>query len=200
MENKDIYVVQNFVKEINYDNSIKPVFYKIGFLGKMNYEPNITAVAFFCDEIFPELKKQFQHCSFFIIGISPAKKVKKLTNCNNNIHVTGFIENPYNELYSCNLVVAPMISGAGIQNKILEAMYIGKCVVTTTIGAEGLVNLKGDELIICDSPANIIQQISYLLKNQSLIKEIGEKAKRYVYDNYSYEVISTSLIKIINTI
>jgi glycosyltransferase involved in cell wall biosynthesis len=199
-QNEHISVIQNFVKDITYDSSIHLRLFKIGYLGKMDYEPNITAVTFFCNKIFPELKNQFSKCSFFIIGTSPTKNVKKLMNYNNNICVTGFMDNPYNELYSCNLVVAPMVSGSGIQNKILEAMYLGKCVVTTTIGAEGLVNLKGNELIICNSSEDITSQIIQLFQNQSLIDNIGKNAKEYIADNYSYDQIARSLLNLVNDI
>jgi glycosyltransferase involved in cell wall biosynthesis len=198
--NRNIDVIQNFVKEINYDNSICPTLFKIGYLGKMNYEPNIIAVLFFCNKIFPELKKQFCDCSFFIIGTSPTKKIKNLMKYSEDIHVTGFMENPYNELYSCNIVVAPMISGAGIQNKILEAMSMGKCVVTTIIGVEGLVNLKGNELVICSSEQEMILKISQLFTNQSLIDNIGKNAKKYITDNYSYDNISKILLNILHDI
>ena len=115
-----------------------------------------------------------------------------------DIEVMGFVKNPYDEIQKSQLFIAPMVSGAGIQNKILEAMKIGKCVITTTIGAEGLECLKGNELIIADSKEDLIEKIMFYLENKKIRDEIGRNAQRYIQKYFSKEKIRHSFLEFIN--
>ncbi len=191
-----IKVIGNFVQELKYDSSIQANKYKICFLGKMNYEPNVNAVIHFCHNIFPKLKEQVNKLEFLIVGAHPTPKIKELEKIE-GVKVTGFVGNPYDIIQSCSLFVAPMISGAGIQNKILEAMKMGKCVITTKIGAEGLENLQGDELVICNEDRIYISKVLELLNNSGRINEIEQKAKKYIVNNFSEKKISNQLLSYI---
>ncbi len=195
----NISVIGNFVREMEYDKDIKPTECKICFLGKMDYEPNVSAVKYFVKNIFSSLKEKNKDIEFIIIGAKPTMEVQKLSYTD-GVVVTGFVDNPYNEIQKCNLFVAPMVSGAGVQNKILEAMKMGKCVVTTQIGAEGLVNLKGRELIVCEDDQQMIESIIDLLENNLTSEKIGKRAKAYVENNYSEELVSNQLDSLIQIV
>ena len=196
-ENKySIKVIGDFVDDINYDKNLIINKNQLSFLGKMNYEPNVSAVVHFSKKIFPILKRKFPNLIFKIIGSYPTKKVKKLGNIE-GIEITGFVENPYNEIQKSLLFIAPMISGAGVQNKILEAMKMGKCVITTEIGAEGLESLNGDELIISKNDNELLQNIISCIEKKNLIKNIEINSKKYISKYYSKEVIYSIFIDFI---
>ena len=160
----------------------------ISFLGKMDYEPNETAVTYFTDKVFPSVKKAIKNIQFNIIGIKPTRNVKKLGKIE-GVNVLGYVENIEKYMLQSKLIIAPMVSGAGIQNKILQAMALGKCVVTTGIGAEGLPDLKGYELIICDTAEEMAARIVSLYTDDEQRNFIGINAKRYIEENFSEEDI-----------
>lgn len=197
-ENKlDIQVIGNFVPNISVDKNIQVKDYQFCFLGKMDYEPNISAVVYFVEKIFPKVKQKYPNTIFKIIGANPTKRVRELERTEGVI-VTGFVENPYIFVQESMLFVAPMVSGAGVQNKILEAMSMGKCVVTTPIGAEGLDNLTGGELVACESDTDFCDKICYLLTDKIEVENIGIKAREYINRYYSQERLTTIFLNFLS--
>ena len=137
--NAEAYIVPNCVIKEGYDSSeyLQLDTPNIGFLGNMAYQPNIDACLFLITTIFPRLRKLQPDIHLYIIGRNPGKEL--IERCNDpQIHVTGEVENIWDYVRSINTFVFPMLTGAGLQNKILEAMYAGKPVVTSTIGNAGI--------------------------------------------------------------
>ena len=97
------------------------------FVGKMSYEPNIVAVNFFSTQIFPLLKAKYSELKFIIVGANPDERVRKLADIE-GVTVTGFVDSIERYFRHSTIVVAPMLTGAGIQNKIIQAMSYGCCV------------------------------------------------------------------------
>lgn len=161
---------------------------RIIFVGKMSYEPNVVSVTFFSTKIFPILKEKFPHLQFIIIGANPDQRVKRLTGIN-GVNVTGFVDSVEPYFQNSTIVVAPMLTGAGIQNKIIQAMSYGCCVATTSIGAEGLT-IDNNEIAIYNTEEDWITGIEELLLNRDIRKEMGGKARLYVKNNLSKEVIA----------
>ncbi len=184
---KGITVVPNSV-EVPNESIVQSDGFNIVFVGSMFYDPNIVAVSIFAKNIFPLILKKYPDAKFYIVGNRPAEKVKKLA-CE-NIIVTGFVNDPKDYLRQSNIVVAPMYSGAGVQNKILEAMSMGCCVVTTPIGAEGLGPVvNGREIIIEDSYEKMAEEIIRLFSDKQLRQELGRNAKIYVTNKFSFNKV-----------
>ncbi len=154
------------------------------FLGKMDYEPNVTGVTYFVKNIYPELRIKHPQLKFKIVGARPAPEITALNDIE-GIEVTGYVESTVPYFQNATVVVAPMLSGAGVQNKIIQAMSYGCCVATTTIGAEGL-NLSGDELLIFDSDKEWIKGLDGLLRDREWRIQVGINAR---------ETISRTLVK-----
>ena len=157
------------------------------FVGKMNYEPNVVAVTSFIHNIFPALVKNHPKLRFMIVGAYPDARVKKLADAN-NIIVTGFVDSLEPYFQQATIVIAPMLTGAGIQNKIIQAMSYACCVATTPIGAEGLHINKG-EIAVWKSVDEWIVGINELLDNRDIRKDMGMKARQYVIDNLSSSIV-----------
>lgn len=189
----EINVVGNFVED--FSNNIVDVTYvpyRIGFLGKMNYEPNVTAVKYFVREIFPKIKILYPMVEFYIMGGYPSSDILSLAD-KKSIFVTGFIDNIHKEMKKCHVIVAPMRTGAGLQNKIIQAMSLSRCVITTPVGIEGLPNLKGDEILIANSTTEYIDLTCMALSDNKIRINIENNAYDYVQKNFSFSKISQQL-------
>lgn len=158
------------------------------FVGKMSYEPNIVATTYFSTRIFPSLKVHYPDLKFIIVGANPDDRVKELMKIEGVI-VTGFVDSVEPYFKDSTIVVAPMLTGAGIQNKIIQAMSYGCCVATTTIGAEGL-EINHEEIEILNSADEWINGLSLLLKNRERRIAMGRLARKYVIANLSPQIIS----------
>ena len=128
--------------------------------------------------------------------MNPTKKVKNLERIK-DIKVTGFLKDPYKILEKSKLVIIPLRFGAGIQNKVLEAMALGKAVVTTEIGARGISGIKnGEQLLITDfkKPKETDERIIDLLRDGQAQKRIGENAREFILKNYTWKNVGDSLL------
>ncbi len=149
------------------------------FTGAMDYHANIDAVLWFCKKIFPQIKKNIPEVRFYIVGSNPHKDIRNLQN-GNNIIVTGFVEDIRPYYQKADICVTPLRLGQGVQNKVLEAMAMGKAIVTTAKATEGIKVMSGKHLYIADDPATISHTILMLLKDKTARKRLGTKARRYI--------------------
>jgi len=164
------------------------------FLGKMDYLPNEDAVIYFAKSVFPMLKKEKGKLKFIIVGARPTKRVLKLGRIK-GIEITGFVEDPYKYLEASKIFVAPIRFGAGIQNKILEAMALRKPVVTTSCGAEGINGKDGEHFLVADNPEDMAEKILDLLENEKKRRAIGERAKALIEKEYTWDTIGKRFLR-----
>jgi len=170
----------------------------IVFFGKMNYQPNIDAVSWFVKNVLPYLDKRLQ---FVVVGAFPSKSIKKLEKKYNNVKVLGFIDDPYIILKSSLCVVAPMQTGGGIQNKILESMALGTINIVSSKAASAIVGVKhGVHLLIADEPKEIIRLINDIYKNPRKYEYIKQEAKNFIRKNFTWSIYEKNLLKIIDDI
>ncbi len=155
------------------------------FLGKMDYRPNIDAVTWFANKVFPLVIEKKPGIKFYIVGAYPTREVKRLAN--ENVVVTGYVDDPYSYIKRAKVFVAPMVSGAGIQNKILEAMSLGKAVVTTRIGAEGIEGENNIHFVIANDPVEFAEEIIQLLDDEEKRRYLGQNARRLILAKYTWK-------------
>jgi len=172
----------------------------IVMLGKMSYYPNYEGAMFFIKEVFPILLKKFDWLELYIVGSNPPKDLKKFDG-KNGIHVIGFVEDPWYYVARSLVTVAPIRMGAGIQNKVLEAMALGKAVVGTNKALQGL-NMGIDEkhFIRANDAKEFVNKISYLVENKNIRKDIGLNAKNLIRDHFTWEVIGERLYNIFSNL
>jgi glycosyltransferase involved in cell wall biosynthesis len=156
------------------------------FVGAMNYEPNVSAVTYFCKWVLPKLIERYPDIMFYIVGKTPTPDVMVLAN--DHVVVTGFVESIWDYMKDATLVVTPMQTGSGLQNKILQALAVGACVVTTPKGFEGLVTDEGQPYVAKNSK-DMIKTISHLIDHPEERELSGQKSIEYVKRHYDKEVI-----------
>lgn len=168
------------------------------FLGKMSYQPNEDAAIWFAHHVLPILKKECPDIQFIVMGIEPSPKVRALESLG-NIKVTGFLDDPYTYVSACAAMVAPIHNGAGMQNKILESMYVGTPTVISPIAAEGLAGQNGVHYLQANTPEEYAFFVLQLIRSPQLCQSIGEKAQKLVNEKYTWGVLSGQWEKLISS-
>ncbi|MDQ2968349.1 MAG: glycosyltransferase [Actinomycetota bacterium] len=158
----------------------------IVFSGTMSYSPNVRAARWFADECFPLVREAVPDATFVIAGAAPTRELRELAG-RPGIVVTGFVQSMPETLNRATVAVAPMQSGAGIQNKILEAMACGLPLVATTIGLGGIAAVSGRDLLVADSPREFADAVVSVLREPKRADVLGENARSRVLEDYTWE-------------
>jgi sugar transferase (PEP-CTERM/EpsH1 system associated) len=158
------------------------------FAGVMDYAPNIDAIMWFIDFVWPTVKKQWPNAKFCIAGMNPTDKVKKL-QLNEGIEVTGFVDDIKPFFDKANIFIAPFRIARGVQNKVLQAFACGLPVIASSMGAEGIRCNVEQDILLADTPEQFINRIEQLTNNQECYSYISNNALKNVTHNYSWESI-----------
>ena len=162
------------------------------FSGKMDYRPNIDAVVWFANEIFPSVQQLHGKAKFLIVGKSPTGRVLKLDK-EPGITVTGAVNDMRPYIAAATVCVVPLRMGGGTRFKILEAMALSRPIISTTIGAEGFPVTNGKEIIIADSPEDQIRAIDSLLCQEHTRTHLGKEGRTLVSNQYQWESIVSNM-------
>jgi polysaccharide biosynthesis protein PslH len=157
------------------------------FPGTMDFEPNIDAVTYFCQEIWPSIKVRVPSARLRIVGRSPHIRVRRLAS--DSVEVTGRVPSIIDHLREAAVIVVPLRIGAGTRLKIYEAMAMGKAVVSTRIGAEGLEVQDGCDLLLADDPATFSERVVQLLTDLEFRLRLETAAAQRVAP-YDWSVIA----------
>ncbi len=165
------------------------------FIGKMSYPPCSDAALYFCREILPLIRQRAKNAELWIVGREPPQEVMNLEG--DGVHVTGWVEDviPYYERSS--VCVVPLRAGGGTRLKILEAMSLGRPVVSSSIGCEGLDVRDGEEILIADTPEEFAEKTSRLLDDLKLRQSISIKARQLVENQYDWDILANRLMDIL---
>jgi glycosyltransferase involved in cell wall biosynthesis len=164
------------------------------FVGDMAYRPNIDAMLYFSQQIFPHIQSQVPNVELWIVGKDPSSEVKRLND--NVIHVTGRVENVTPFYKESSVCIVPLRAGGGTRLKILEAMALARPVVTTSVGCEGLNTIDGEHLLVADHPLEFTEKTVRLLLDSTLRQTLVHNARRLVVDHYDWDVLAGRLMKI----
>jgi sugar transferase (PEP-CTERM/EpsH1 system associated) len=149
---------------------------RIVFTGSMDWEPNIDAVVYFCAQVLPKIRSESPSAIFQIVGRNPHPSVQQLASA--AVEVTGTVASVSDYLRAATVIVVPLRIGGGTRLKIFEAMAMGKAVVSTSIGAEGLDVKDGRDLILADDAAALCDAITVLLRDAELRRRYEEAAAK----------------------
>lgn len=169
----------------------------ISFLGSMDILHNIDAAKYFVTDIFPRIRSDFPDISFFIIGKTPPKEIKRLGRLD-GVTVTGYVNEPAEYLVRSNVVVAPMRFGTGLQNKIIEAMALGKPVITTELGREGIDARPGKHILVANDETEFAQMTSRVINDTAFAERIGSNAREAIEQSHTWEAIAQNLLNVVN--
>ena len=162
------------------------------FVGYMSSHPNVDAITYFHSQVYDTLKQRFPNLKVFVVGQNPPPAVRALAK-DPSICVTGFVEDVRPYVARASVVIAPFVSGMGIKNKVLEAMAMGKPVVTTSIGVRGINATHGDHLCFADSPLKFADHVEALLLDKPKRRRIGHQAREFVMKHHSWAGVTDKI-------
>jgi polysaccharide biosynthesis protein PslH len=157
----------------------------IVFSGNLEYPPNISAVRFFRENIWPILETRWPDLKWRILGKNP-EAIRHLVAGHPRIEVTGFVEDAVAVLAECQVAVIPVLAGSGTRVKILEAWAAGTPVVSTTLGAEGLECSNEAQILIADEPQCFADAVTRLLASPQDRERIGGAGRRLLEERYTW--------------
>lgn len=183
---KDIvaYVYEEFLENIPDDFETRE---GLLFVGGFAHPPNADAVLWFAREIYPRIRQKLD-VPFYVVGSKVTDEIKALEQPGNGIVIKGFVsEEELARLYATSrMVIVPLRYGAGVKGKVIEAIYNGAPIVTTSIGAEGIPAAE-DVMLIEDAPARFADAVVTLYQDTAACQHMCHKTQEYIREHYSIE-------------
>jgi polysaccharide biosynthesis protein PslH len=165
------------------------------FSGKMSYHANISMVKYLVNEIMPLVWRQRPKVRLFVVGKDPSPEIKRMEE-NPLIRVTGTVSDIRPYLWKSTMAVAPLVYGAGIQNKILEAMAVGLPVITTSRALLSLAAVPDRDILVGDTPEEFSTAVLRVLDVSAWALKVGEAGRLFVRDNHDWGKISEQLVEV----
>jgi glycosyltransferase involved in cell wall biosynthesis len=154
------------------------------FFGVLSYVPNVDGVTHFVQDVWPRIAAAHPDARLKIVGGRPPPSLQALAGP--RVELTGFVPDLRPHLAAAAAVVVPLRLGGGTRLKIVEGMAMGKAIVSTTLGAEGIEALPGRDLLVEDQPAAFADAVNHLLADPDLAARIGQSARRLAVQRYSW--------------
>jgi sugar transferase (PEP-CTERM/EpsH1 system associated) len=165
---------------------------EIVFTGSMDWLPNEDAMRYFCRQVLPQIRADEPGVRLSIVGRAPTPAVRCLAD-EAGVRVTGRVDDVRPFVDEASVYVVPLRIGGGTRLKIFEAMAMGKAVVSTTVGAEGLPVRNDEHLIIADDPPSFARAVVQLIRDDRLRARLGSAARDLVLERYDWSAVAGAL-------
>lgn len=162
------------------------------FIGSLDWKPNQEGLLWFLHKVWPICHSKFPHLSFYVAGRNMPDKIKKMSL--DGVVMVGEVDDAISFVSQYDIAIVPLLSGSGMRAKIIEAMALGKVVVTTSIGLEGIEAQNYKDVCLANSPEEFINVIQYLMNNPDKMKQIGKNANENILNNYESVTMGKKLL------
>jgi glycosyltransferase involved in cell wall biosynthesis len=160
-------------------------------LGSMNWVPNEEGIKWFIDQVWPLFSQKYPKVKLYLAG---RMMPDWLTNLNiKNIEVLGEVDDAKEFINSKAVMIVPLFSGSGIRIKIIEGMALGKAIISTTIGAEGINYTHGKDIFIGDDPESFMKAIEKCFADKEVCHQLGFNARKLIENQHSLEHVLAKL-------
>jgi glycosyltransferase involved in cell wall biosynthesis len=158
-------------------------------LGTMFWPPNVEGVLWFAREVLPLVRDEIPGARFVVAGKKPPGEVLALADGSGAVEVTGFVPDPARLLETAKVFVVPLLAGGGMRVKILDAWLWGLPMVSTTIGAEGILTLPGENILLADEPRAFAAEVVRVLRDGELARKLRENGRAHVELHYDWRKV-----------
>ena len=162
------------------------------FTGKMDFRPNIDAALWFARDVLPEVARAVPNVKLLLVGQKPGVRLDVLRN-DSRVCITGAVPQVQPYIGAASVYIAPLLAGGGTRFKLLEAMAMGRAVVSTRLGAEGFDVESGRELMLADAAQDFARAVIALLIDPQRRAELGARARAFVQHSYDWSAIVPKL-------
>jgi sugar transferase (PEP-CTERM/EpsH1 system associated) len=162
------------------------------FTGSMDWRPNQDAVRYFIRDILPLLRQTRPDLECTFVGRSPPADIQRLGEVP-GVHITGTVDDVRPYVERAAVYVVPLRIGGGSRLKILEALAMGRAVVSSTVGAEGLDVVHDQHVVLADDPRSFAQSVLHLLDNPERCRELASEGRRLVQRCYGWDALAERL-------
>lgn len=166
------------------------------FLGSLDWRPNLDAVVQFLDHVFPVVREKCPGATLSLVGRRPPDWLRQRVANSPGVRVFADVPDVRPFLATCGLMVVPLRIGGGSRLKILEALATGTPVVTTRVGAEGLRFVHGRELVVTETPGEMVGPILDTIRNPDEARETADAGRQRVLSRYSWDPLSDKLDRV----
>ncbi len=163
-------------------------------LGALDWEPNLEGLRWFLKDIWPDIMLRTPDLRLHIAGRNASARTEKFLRQQPNVVYHGEVKDAYQFMNEHTIMIVPLLSGGGMRIKILEGMALGKAIVSTPVGAEGMDYSGGEEILIAATANDFVRQITAIAGDKGRCMKIGEKAKKLILEKYDNFAIVKRLI------
>ena len=156
-------------------------------IGSMNWMPNEEGIRWFIEAVWPLVKKRFPKVKLYLAGREMPHWLSNLKE--ENIIVLGEVPDAQEFIRSKAVMVVPLFSGSGIRIKIIEGMALGKAIISTKIGAEGIHYTDKENILIANTPEEFLRAMEYCFSNVEVCEQIGKNARKLIENEHSHEIV-----------
>jgi sugar transferase (PEP-CTERM/EpsH1 system associated) len=170
------------------------------FTGSMDWMPNEDAISYFIEAILPRVRETIPDASLTVVGRSPSSRLRALMQRTLGVEFTGWVDDVRPYVAKSALFIVPLRIGGGTRIKIFEAMAMGKAVISTSIGAEGLPVKNGENIVLADDPGDMAHAVVTLLRDGAERRRLGAASRRFVCDNYSWARVAQIFGRVLGSV
>ncbi len=169
-------------------------FPSVFHIGALDWMPNQEGLLWFFENVWGKILEKHPDLLFYLAGRNAPPHFKVLPYP--NVVYTGEVDNAYDFIRSKAVMIVPVLSGSGMRIKIIEGMALGKAIVTTSIGTEGIATTHGSDIFISDDPEEFARYVCSLIEDRNFCLKIGENASKFVKSRYDNYIITSSLVRL----
>ena len=155
-------------------------------IGTMYWPPNIDAVNWFIQEVYPLIRQERPDAEFDVVGSRPPAELLALNEAGLGINVTGYVKDPMPYQQRAALMIVPLLAGGGMRVKILNALAEGIPIVSTTLGYEGIAVTPGENILTGDTPQDFAAEVLRVLNDSELGRRLAANGRRLAENKYDY--------------
>ncbi|WMJ75100.1 glycosyltransferase family 4 protein [Cytophagaceae bacterium ABcell3] len=165
----------------------KPIPDSVCFLGSLEWMPNAQGLDWFIEHVWPVIRRFKPHAQLHIAGKNPPERYKNLKG--NGIFFHGMVPDAADFVSTYQIVIVPLFSGGGMRLKIVEAMALGKCIVSTPVGAEGIDAAHDKQILLADNAKDFQKNILCLMEEPSRYNRVADNAVSLARSKYDWEIL-----------
>lgn len=163
------------------------------FIGSLDWMPNMDGLGWFMDEVWHKIRSEYTDVGFHVAGRNtPASLMNK---SDDRLVIHGEIPDAHQFIRDHHIMIVPLFSGSGMRVKILEGMALGKTIITTSLGLEGIPARHGQEVLIADNAPEFIEAIRRCRTEEGLMQRLGAQAQEFIRENFDAMDIAQRLLE-----